>query len=484
MLAYKCKKCNNYFIHEEEKLKKIVTIAVLAGFMTVNFAPAFAVEDIVRASATPKHYKSLVKKKKKVTDEYKYAYINMDWWKNFNDENLNSYITKAIQNNYDLKIATLAVEEYYQMTRIQFANELPTLNAGYSPNLVKMPGKTSTEGAFAAPAFVNYEIDIFLKNRDKTRSVKKSWEGSKLDERGAYIAVASAVGVTYLNIVKLDKIIALQEEIVKDRKEIYDLMLMRNHEGITSTSDTVKANKAYVAGNTDLIELQKQREKLLHQLCVLIGESPENADLLVRSSLDDINFSGVIPNEISSEAIVQRPDYLKAEKMVEKAGIDVRVARKEFLPSINLTGLALFNSSQFGSLFTTKGMIAALGGSIMYPFFTGGARFANLRLRKAQYERILQNYYKTNLTAIQEVNDSLVSINKDTQKMEETKKQAELEAKDFGYNQNRYDEGIISKLDLIQVKENLLTIDKLVAINKVDCMVDYIGLYKSVGSKL
>ena len=261
-------------------------------------------------------------------------------------------------------------------------------------------------------------------------------------------------------------------------------MSLRNKEGITSTADTVKANKAYVAGNTDLIELKKQREKLLNQMCVLIGESPENSDSIVRSSLDNMDFSGVIPSEIESDIIVQRPDYMKAEKMVEKAGIDVRVARKEFLPSINLTGLALFNSSQFGSLFTTKGMLAALGGSVMYPFFTGGAKFANLRLRKAQYERILQNYYKTNLTAIQEVNDALVGIRMDQEKMAETEKQAALEREDFGYSQQRYDQGTISRLDLIQRKENTLVMDKLVAINKVDCFVDYIGLYKAVGSKL
>ena len=465
-------------------MKKILTTAILASFITVNIAPVFALEDVKKSTATPKQYKSLVKKKKNATDEYKYAYINMEWWKNFNDENLNNYIIKAVQNNYDLKIATLAVEEYYQMTRIQFANELPALNAGYSPNLFKIPGKTSTEGAFAAPAFVNYEIDIFLKNRDKTRATKKAWEGSKLDERSTYIAVVSAVGTTYLNLVKLDKIIDLQEEIVKDRKEIYELMSLRNKEGITSTADTVKANKAYVAGNTDLIELKKQREKLLNQMCVLIGESPENSDAIVRSSLDDMDFSGVIPSEIESDIIVQRPDYMKAEKMVEKAGIDVRVARKEFLPSINLTGLALFNSSQFGSLFTTKGMLAALGGSVMYPFFTGGAKFANLRLRKAQYERVLQNYYKTNLTAIQEVNDALVGIRMDQEKMAETEKQAALEREDFGYSQQRYDQGTISRLDLIQRKENTLVMDKLVAINKVDCFVDYIGLYKAVGSKL
>lgn len=465
-------------------MKKIIAATLLAGFISMNIAPVFAIEDSKKSTATPKQFKSYVKKNKKTSDEYKYAYINLDWWQNFNDDKLNGYIAKAIQNNYDLKMATLAVEEYYQQTRMQFANELPSINAGFSPNVIKMPGATNTQGAYAVPAMAQYEIDLFLKNRDKTKASKKLWEGSKLDERSAYISVASAVGTTYLNILKLDKIIALQEEIVKDRKEIYELMLLRHNEGITSTADTVRANKAYVAGNTDLIDLKKQREQLLHAMCVLIGESPENANSLERNSLDNFDFSGVIPSEISSEAIVQRPDYMKAEKMVEKAGIDVRVAKKEFLPSINLTGLALFNAKDIGSVFTTKGMLAALGGSVMYPFFTGGSRFANLRLRKAEYERILNNYYKTNLTAIQEVNDSLVSIKMDKQKMDETLKQAKMEKADFGYNQQRYNQGIISKLDLIQVKENVLVMDKLVATNKVDCLVDYIGLYKAVGSRL
>lgn len=465
-------------------MKKVIATTLIAGILSMNAAPILAIEDVKKSTATPKQFKSMAKKNKKVNNDYKFAYVNLDWWKNFNDEHLNNYIAKAIENNYDLKMATLAVEEYYQQTRIQFANELPSAGVGYSPNLIKMPGSTSTDGAFAAPALVQYEFDIFLKNRDKTKSSKKLWEGSKLDERGAYISVASAVGTTYLNIVKLDKIIELQEEIVQDRKEIYDLMVLSHSEGLTSTADTVRANKAYVSGNTDLIDLKKQRETLLHQMCVLIGESPENAETLARTPLDDIVFTGEIPAEISSEVIIQRPDYIKAEKMVEKAGIDVRVAKKEFLPTISLSGLALFNASTFGSLFTTKNMFASLGGFALLPLFTGGSRIATLRLRKAEYERILQNYYKTNLTAIQEVNDSLVSIRLDSDKLSETEKQAKLEKADFGYNQQRYNQGTISKLDLIQVKENLLVIDKLVATNKIDCFVDYISLYKAVGSKL
>lgn len=466
----------------KKKLKKILAAIVLTSLTGMTFMPALAVQEV--NNNVPKQYKSMVKKSKKVSDDYKYAYVNMDFWSQFNDEILNGYIDKAVKNNYDLKIASLNVKEYYENVKLQFSNELPKLTAGYSPNYVKMPGSSDADWIFATPAIASYEADIFLKNRDKTKSVKKLYEASQFDERAAYISVASAVGTTYLNIVRLDKIVDLQQEIVELRKEIYDLMLKRNREGITSTADTIKANKALVAGETDLIEYQKQRDFLLHQLAVLIGESPANAEELTRTSYDKIVFSGNIPSEISSDVIVQRPDYLKAEKMVEKAGIDVRVAKKEFLPSFNIMGLALFNASNIGSSWTTKNMLASIGAAGMLPLFTGGSLTANLRLKKTEYERVLQNYYKTNLTAIQEVNDALVSVKKDTEKMERTQKQADLEKTDFMYNRDKFNQGVISKLDLIQFKENLLSIDKLVAQQNIECMVDYIGLYKAAGSKL
>lgn len=463
-------------------MKKIITTALLASMLSMTIMPALATE---KSSASPKQFKSMVSKNKKTpkSDDYKFDYVNMNWWSNFNDDLLNGYIEKAILNNYDLKMATINVEEYYQNVKLQFANELPSAVAGFGPGFFKTPGMTNTSSAFGLPVIVQYEADIFLKNHNKTKAVKKLYEGSKLDERAAYISVASAVGSTYFNIVNLDKMISLQEEIVKIRQDIYNLMLARNKEGLTSTADTIKANKALVAGQTDLIELKKNREKMLHQMCVLIGESPENASSIKRNSLDKMNYQLAIPTQIPSEIITQRPDYMRAELMVEKAGIDVKVAKKEFLPAINILGGALFNASDLGSLFTTKNMLLGVGGGLMTPLFQGGSLIANLKLKKATYERILQDYYKTNLTAIQEVNDSLVASRLDKDKMAQTIKQYNLEKSDYKYNEKKFNQGTISKLDLIQYQENLLTIEKLVAQQKVECMTDAISLYKATGSK-
>lgn len=138
---------------------------------------------------------------------------------------------------------------------------------------------------------------------------------------------------------------------------------------------------------------------------------------------------------------MKRPDYLKAEKMLEKAGIDVRIARKEMLPQLSLGGGVIFNSKYFESLFTTSNMIWGLGGSVIQPFFMGGKLKANLKAKKIAYERSVKNYEKVNLTSMQEVNDSLVSVNMDREKLSKQKKIQELEQKDFQLSKDKFAQG-------------------------------------------
>lgn len=459
-------------------MKRIITVAVTIGLIGLNTIPAFAIQDkrVIQSQVT----------------EYKFKNVNLDWWKNYNDEFLEGYITKAINNNYDLKVATLKVEEARQNVKLQFSKELPTASVGVSEFMYKAPeidmmgisGRNS-ESAFGLPIMMSYEADIFLKNHDKTKSVKKIYEASKSQEKAAYISIASAVGASYFNIVKLDKLISIQNEIIKNRKEIYELMKKRNNQGITSTADLVRANKSYVMAQADLSDLEKAREIMLNSLAVLTGESPNNIKEFKRISYDELAYKKQIPKEISSEIITQRPDYVVAEKMVEKAGIDVRVAKKEFLPKIDILGLLMFNAGTFGNIpLNWENAIGLLGGQAMLPIFTGGAKFANLRLSKNKYEQILQNYYKTNLVAIQEVNDSLSSWKLDDEKFRKNLKSYEMQKADYNYMETRFNQGIISNLDLIQQKESLLTINKLVIASKADCFIDQINLYKAVGGKM
>lgn len=459
---------------KEVNMKKIIASALIANMIVLNTG----------LYLTPAQCKEKQKIIKSSVSEYKIDYVNMAWWKDYNDEILDDYIARALSNNYDLKIATLKIEEAKQQVKMQFSKELPSATIGAAPVLLKNEGVTNTTGLIAYPMMVSYEADIFLKNHDKTKSVKKLYEVSKINERSAYISVASAVGATYFNIVKLDKVISLQNEIISSRKQIFELMKIRNEEGITSTADMIKAEKSYILAQTELYDLEKTRNSLLNALAVLIGESPENINELKRISYDELSSKRGIPNEISSETIVQRPDYLIAEKQVEKAGLDVRIAKKEFLPNINVMGLLMMSTSSAVNSISWANTLAAFGGGAMLPIFTGGAKIANLKLHKNKYEQVLQTYYKTNLTAIEEVNNALCALKLDDEKYQKNVKTLEMEKQDFQFTNLRYNQGVISKLDLLQKQENLLVMNKLVATNKVNCYIDQIGLYKATGAKI
>ena len=466
-------------------MKKLLTLAILLSLGIGNVVPVIAAEKTVLSAGAEENVDKNKKKEKKSEKikpvKNKYEYINLTWWEQFNDEYLNNYIVKAVENNKDLKMATLTIDEYYQNVVIQRAGELPQLQAGFLPGYGGIMDHEA--GSFLLPIIASYELDLFGKNHNKTTAIRKLYESSILDEQAAYISIASSVGSVYINIVKLDAMIDLQEDIVKLRKEIFEIMSVANAEGVVSTSDLVKANQSYISGVADLTDLQKERTKLLHQLAVLTGDSPNNIEEYKRADYRKLAFSGVIPEYVNSDVIMKRPDYIKAEKMLEKAGIDVRVARKEMLPSLNLGGLLLFNSTNFGSLFTTSNMLWGFGGGIIQPLFMGGKLRANLKSKKIAYERSLKNYEKVNLTSMQEVNDSLVSVNKDKEKLARQKKIQDLEKKDFELSKCKYAQGTIAKLDLNQMEENLLSVNKMVYSSEFDCMIDYISFYKAIAAQ-
>ena len=463
----------------EKFMKKFISLMLIVA-LSLSFLPTYAINDSDVSKI--KESRDKIKQNNLAPAKNKFDYVNMTWWKNFDDRYLDNYIIRAVENNKDLKMATLTIDEFYQNVKMQRANQLPSVTTGFLPGYGEFNGDTA--GSFLFPMIASYELDLFGKNHNKTQSVRKLYEASILDERAAYISIASAVGSVYINIVKLDAMIDLQTEIVALRKEIYEMMDLSNKEGITSTSDLVKANSAYIAGVTDLTELKKQRTQLLHSLAVLIGDSPNNTEEFQRCSWKDLAYKGEIPVYVSSDIIVNRPDYLKAEKLLEKSGIDVKIARKECLPSINLGGMYIFKSDKIGSLLTTSNALWGLGGGLLWNVFAGGKIKANLKSKKIAYEKALKNYEKVNLTSMQEVNDSLVAINMDKEKLLKQQDIQKLEQKDFELSSLKYKEGIISKLDLNQRKENLLNVNKMVYSSQFDCMIDYISFYKAVGSKV
>lgn len=453
-------------------IKKVIVLTIIS-FLTINTSFCEA----IHSSCTK--------------DRRLYA-INIDWWKNFNDPYLMDYLYRTVENNHKLKYATLNAKEKNQAIKTQMSEEFPSFFLFGNYARIKTPQidfngvtfeSTGTD-VFSLPLLMSYEADIFLKNHDKTKSKKKEALAAEYEEKAEYITIATDTATTYLNIIKLDKLLEIENEIVKVRKKIFDLTTAKEKEGLATLYDVTNTDKAHTTSMISVNDLEKQRDLLLHKLALNIGESPTNAQCLKRSSYKDLKYTGLIPKCISSEIVIYRPDIMKAEAELQKAKIDIRIARKEFLPNVPVIGAVGYTALDLGKLFNWDSTLAMISAGFMQTIFSGGKKISNLKISKIKYEKMFEQYKQTDLQAIQEINDALTMIRFDSKKEDENRRKLNLEEKNYKLVNLKYKEGVSSYLELIQYKENLLTLERDVAESKIQKYVDYLSLYKSVGGKL
>ena len=398
------------------------------------------------------------------------------------------YVNEAIDNNHNAKQATIRVEEYRQGVKTQLANELPSFSVSadylgiHSPKF--NPNLSVSKNAFVLPFMVNYEADILLKNRDKTKSVKKTYEMSKFDEQSVYLALLADVATVYTNILEYDKLIEEQEKIVDNYNQILNDDNKKLARGVINTTELNNSTSKLEDANITLENLLKQREILLMQFAVLIGRSAENSNNIARGSIDDFEYSAVIPSEIESDVIFSRPDVKRAEAGLEKAKIDIRVARKEFLPRFNITGIWAFNTIAPGSFFSWESSLAALLAGATQDIFAGGRKIANLKFQKAKYEELFEQYRQTNLDAVKEVNTSLCIIKHDTQVENGANEKLKLEAINLNSADKMLNQGVISKSQYLNSENLYISKDMASTKAKTQRLVNYYTLYKTVGGKI
>ena len=467
------------------KRLKIVSLFLIFGLFSINNA-AFSIE----AKKTTNTFKA------SATD-YRTEYINKDWWDKFGDPILSGYITKAAGENHNLKAVGLKVAEAKALVSKSFGKELPgiSINPGYSRG--KSSGTLSmgnfkppeyTQDSLYFPLTVNYELDLWLKNRDKTLMAEKEMEAIRYDEKAAFISLTSTLAAAYFNSIKDDKQIQLQKDIIAYRKQIYELTKTKNDYGLCAMSDVLKTQRDLIESESGLIDLEKQLNVSLNQLAILTGQSVDNTESLKRASIDDIiNSSDIlknVPASIPSDTVRQRPDILKSEAELQKARIDVRLARKDFLPDINLSGQIGFNSNYLSKAFNSNSYITSGGIGLLGSLFSGGQKKAALKAKQKRYEALIENYQQTILESFQEVNDSLFALKADIEKDNDNVSRIAAESDNLDLINTKFNNGAISLLDTLQYKANILVLKKDKVQSKTDYLVDSLSVYKAVGGKL
>lgn len=411
--------------------------------------------------------------------------LNPEFFSKFNDECLYYYVNEAIENNHSAKQAAYRVEQYRQQVKYSFSKELPSFRVAANYLGVHVPQLDNFElenNAFILPFMANYEADLLLKNRDKTKGEKKLYEANKFEEKAIYLSLLSDVATVYTNILEYDELITLAQEKTSIYTEILKRDTKKFERGTISTSELNNSAKNLESSKNELEKFQKEQETLLMQLAVLTGK-PANTELN-RGKFETLEYQEKIPDEIDSDVIFSRPDVMQAEKMLEKAKIDVRVARKEFLPRFNITGVWIFNTIAPGTFFSWESSLAAILAGATQDIFTGGRKIANLKIQKAKYEELFEKYRQTDLDAVKEVNTALCLIKHDTNVDKNTFSKVQYELKNLDNSRKKYAQGTISAPEYLSELSKFIEIQKEAIQSKNQRLVNYFTLYKAVGGKL
>lgn len=414
-------------------------------------------------------------------------HMNMDWWKNFNDEHLIQNLLKVYENNYDLKNAALKIQANEQVAKMQFAQELPfvTFSADISRDLKaarqqfgEMQIQTYSQNNFYFPITAGYEIDIWGKNRLKTKSKKQQLEMAKQAQRATYISLTSNFVSDYFNLIKTDKLLEIQKELVGTQKEILSMTKSKFEIGLAPVTEVLYQDKILSTLKEEENNYIKSQEVLTNNLKVYLADFNDNVK---RTPFEKVVVLENIPQKIDTEIIEKRPDYLQEEANIKRIGFDVKVAKKEFLPSFTIFGQIGLNAYTLSTLCKSPSQFFTAGILPSFDLFSGGRKLAFMKMQKFRYEEALNNYQKIYLNAANEINSSLVDYKTTTKNYIESQDKFSKECKLYYLAKEKRNIGSSSNLNVLSEKEIYLSTQKELVVNKINTILSTISLYKATG---
>lgn len=428
-------------------------------------------------------------KTKNIQNNNDLQYMNLTWWQKFNDQKLNNYLMTIYKNNPDLKIATIKNKQSQQVMKQAFANQLPQLYfngtmqrefTGSTQRFGEVVIPDYNQAHYILPLTMSYEVDLWGENYLKTKSLKKQIEMTTQDERASYISISSNFASNYYTLVGIDKLIQNQKDLLEIEQNIVNREEQKYNSGLCPIAEVLSEKQSLTQMQERLNSLEERQDIVVNQLITQLGD--RMLTKIDRSNYDSISAIPT-PNEISTEYIGNRPDVQKAELYIQKTGIDIKVARRDFLPKFRVYGQIGFNSYDWCRMFAPHTFLSTAGVAPSLDLFTGGYKKAVLKYNKLEYEKALQIYEKAILTSIQELNDAMMSIKTANSNYEKSKERFNLEKEKLDLSNNQYKIGGRAKLDNMKDQQNILIVEEDMVTNNINRVISTINLYKATGGK-
>jgi NodT family efflux transporter outer membrane factor (OMF) lipoprotein len=388
------------------------------------------------------------------------ADIPADWWKTFNDAQLNQLEERVVLSNQTLAQKEAALRQARALVQSAEAGLFPTLtgNALESRNKTSAGAVGLAEGRiynnFLLNVQASWEPDLWGSVRRTIEANAANFQASAGQLAAARLTLQSQLAVDYFQLRADDALTVLLTDTVKAYRQNLDLTNSRMSAGVAAETDVLQAESQLRSAEAQLIDVGVQRGQLEHAIAVLTGVAPSGFSIAPIPLGADTTQ---LPISVPSAIVERRPDIAAAERGAAAANAQIGVAKAAFFPTITLGGAAGFQNSSSGALLTRPNTAWSFSPQLSLPILDGGLRSANLSQAEAAYDGAVANYREVVLEAFQNVEDNLTAASLLTHELEVQQKAVAAARKTLDLTEAQYKAGIVGYLNVIVAQTTLLT---------------------------
>jgi NodT family efflux transporter outer membrane factor (OMF) lipoprotein len=405
-----------------------------------------------------------------------------EWWHGFQSDDLNRLIAQAEQANDDLRAAIARVHQADAQRRVAGAPLLPTLTAGATAQRARaqVPGGEIVTGNVFSPLLnASYELDFWGKNRAALASATASATASRYDRTTVELGVLAGVASTYFQALELRDRLAIADANFANASKILHGLKLEQDAGIATALDVAQQETVVATVNATIPPLRQQLRQSLDALAILVGSTPEAIEV-THGSLDELGQPPVRPG-LPSELLARRPDVANAEQQLIAANANIATARAAFFPTISLTASGGYASPALAALVTPADRVWSIGAGLTQPIFEGGALLGQYRLAKGHYEELLADYHKAVISALSNVEDSLVALQQTTELVQRQQQATDTAQRAYEFAQRQMRAGTINVLTLLNTETALFSARDALAQAKYAHLQALVQLYQALG---
>ena len=415
------------------------------------------------------------------------ALADTKWWTQFNDPVLEGLIDTALKENYDLRLAAARVEEYigrYWVGRSPLFPQIYASGSGGRQRVSErgatpLPDTTKNPSDFyQAGLSGSWELDIWGRLRRLNEAAKADLISTEEGRRSVILTLVTSVANSYINLRDLDKQLEVTESTTRSRAESYRLFGLRFEGGIISELELSQVKSEYELALSRIPLIQKQITFQENALSILLGKNP--GPIARGKTIDELTLPAV-PAGLPSDLLERRPDIRQAEQDLIAANARIGAAKALFFPTISLTGLFGWSSTELSSLFAGPSQTWSYAGNLIGPVFTGGAIAGTYMAAEAQQQQALIRYQQVIQTAFREVDDALADQKRTREQLAAQKRQVETLRDYARIARLRYDEGYTSYIEVLDADRSLFNAELDYTATQGVLFQALVNLYKSMG---